>query len=555
MTVYAADVNELALSIFAVVVGVTLIITYVASKRVSSATDFWAAGRGLTGVQNGFAIAGDYMSAASFLGIAGLIFLFGFDGFLYSVGFLVAFLTVLFLLAERMRNSGKYTIADVLSFRMKETPARTAAALGTLSVVAFYLIAQMVGAGVLIQALVGVDFTVAVILTGAFMLVYVVAGGMLATSWVQIIKAVLLLTATFVLSIFVLGKIGWNPLDLFRDARSESPAGAKYLEPGLLYAKPIDTISLGLGLVLGTAGLPHILMRFFTVPDAKAARSSVGWAVGLIGVFYLMTTCLGFGARAILGEGATEAVGSGGNLAAPLLAEEVGGGAGTVGGDLFLAIIAAVAFATILAVVAGLVISASGAVAHDVWSNIVRAGRDSEREEVWVARLAAVGIGAIAIFVAILGGEGLNVSFMVGLAFAVAASANFPALLLALIWRRFNTTGAVTGVLFGVISSVGLVIISPTVWPGPDSEGGALSWLTLANPGIISIPLGFIGCWLGTMLSTEGETARSFDELYVRSETGLGAEVATGLKLTGGGHRPAGRAAAAATTIPTKLAP
>jgi cation/acetate symporter len=274
-------------------------------------------------------------------------------------------------------------------------------------------------------------------------------------------------------------------------------------------------------------------MRFFTVPDAKAARSSVMWAVVLIGAFYVMTTALGFGARAILGEGATEAVGTGGNLAAPLLAEEVGGGAGTVGGDLFLAIIAAVAFATILAVVAGLVISASGAVAHDVWSNIVRKGEDSEKEEVWVAKIAAVSIGAVAIGIAVIGGAGLNVSFMVGLAFAVAASAIFPALLLALTWRRFNTTGAVTGVLFGVFSSIALVIISPTVWPGPDSEGGMLSFYDLANPGIISVPLGFIGCWLGTVLTREEIAERSFDELYVRSETGLGAEVGTGLTLTG----------------------
>jgi cation/acetate symporter len=549
MTFIAADVNELALSIFGVVVAVTLIVTYFASKRVASATDFWAAGRGLTGAQNGFAIAGDYMSAASFLGIAGLIFLFGFDGFLYSVGFLVAFLTVLFLLGERMRNSGKFTIADVLSFRMNERPARAAAALGTLSVAGFYLIAQMVGAGVLIQALVGIDFTLSVILTGAFMIIYIVAGGMLATSWVQIIKAVLLMTATITLSIFVLGKIGWNPIDLFTQARAESPEGQKYLEPGLFLSSPIDTVSLGLALVLGTAGLPHILMRFFTVPDAKAARSSVMWAIVLIGAFYVMTTFLGFGARAILGSGAEEAVGTGGNLAAPLLAEEVGGGAGTVGGDLFLAIIAAVAFATILAVVAGLVISASGAVAHDVWSNIVRHGRDSEREEVWVAKIAAVAIGAIAIAIAVIGGAGLNVSFMVGLAFAVAASAIFPALLLALTWRRFNTGGAITGVLFGVISSIALVIISPTVWPGPDSEGGAFGFYDLANPGIVSIPLGFVGCWLGTMLSRETKAVRSFDELYVRSETGLGAEAGTGLTLTG---RPAGarRAVGATSTLP-----
>jgi cation/acetate symporter len=550
MTFFAADVNELALGIFAVVVGITLAITYWASKRVTTATDFWAAGRGLTGVQNGFAIAGDYMSAASFLGIAGLIFLFGFDGFLYSVGFLVAFLTVLFLLGERMRNSGKYTIADVLSFRMNERPARAAAALGTLSVAGFYLIAQMVGAGVLINALVGIGFELAVVLTGAFMIIYIVAGGMLATSWVQIIKAILLMTATTVLTLFVLGKVGWNPIDLFREARAQSPEGEAYLKPGLFLASPIDTVSLGIALVLGTAGLPHILMRFFTVPDAKAARSSVMWAVVLIGAFYVMTTALGFGARAILGEGATEAVGTGGNLAAPLLAEEVGGGAGTVGGDLFLAIIAAVAFATILAVVAGLVISASGAVAHDVWSNIVRKGHDSEKEEVWVAKIAAISIGAIAIGIAVIGGSGLNVSFMVGLAFAVAASAIFPALLLALTWRRFNTSGAVAGVLFGVFSSIALVIISPTVWPGPDSEGGMLSFYDLANPGIISVPLGFVGCWLGTMLTRETRAERTFDELYVRSETGLGAEAGTGLTLTG--RRGAERTAvtAATTTLP-----
>src|SRR5688572_22962982 len=521
-----AAVNETALAVFAVVVAVTLLVSYYASKRVSTATDFWAAGRGLTGPQNGFAIAGDYMSAASFLGIAGLIFLFGFDGFLYSVGFLVAFLTVLFLLAERMRNSGKYTIADVLAYRMKRQPARAAAALGTLSVVAFYLIAQMVGAGVLIEGLVGIDFWLAVVLTGAFMIIYIVAGGMLATSWVQIIKAFLLMGAAIVMTIWVLSRIGWNPLDLFRDARAQSAEGDAYLEPGLFLSTPLDTVSLGLGLVLGTAGLPHILMRFFTVPNAKAARSSVMWAMALIGAFYVMTTALGFGARAILGQGGEEAAGATGNFALPLLADELGG-------ELFLAIIAGVAFATILAVVAGLVISASGAVAHDIWSNIVRNGSDSEREEVWVAKIAAVAIGAIAIAIAILGGEGLNVSFMVGLAFAVAASANFPALLLALTWRRFNTAGAITGVLFGVISSVALVIISPTVWPGPDSEGGLLSGYDLANPGIISIPLGFIGCWLGTMLSRERVEAVSFDELYVRSETGLGAEEGTGLTLTG----------------------
>ena len=540
---WIAAVNETALIVFAIVVGVTMVITYFASKRVATATDFWAAGRGLTGPQNGFAIAGDYMSAASFLGIAGLIYLFGFDGFLYSVGFLVAFLTVLFLLAERMRNSGKYTIADVLSFRLNERPARSAAALGTLSVVAFYLIAQMVGAGVLIEALVGIDFWLAVLLTGTFMIIYIVLGGMLATSWVQIIKAFMLMTAAIVMSVWVLVKVG-NPFDLFADARSKSAEGEAYLKPGLFLATPLDTVSLGIGLVLGTAGLPHILMRFFTVPDAKAARSSVMWAMVLIGIFYVMTTFLGFGARAILGQGGEEAAGTTGNLALPTLADELGG-------ELFLAIIAGVAFATILAVVAGLVISASGAVAHDIWSNVVRKGQDSEKEEVWVAKIAAIAIGALAIVIAIIGGEGLNVSFMVGLAFAVAASANFPALLLALTWRRFNTAGAVTGVLFGVVSSILLVVISPTVWPGADSEGGALSFYDLANPAIISVPLGFIGCWLGTVLSSETHAVRSFDELWVRSETGLGAEVGTGATLTGRGGEARPRATAGATaTIP-----
>ncbi|HEU4656338.1 MAG TPA: hypothetical protein VFR97_02380, partial [Capillimicrobium sp.] len=340
-----ADVNVEALSIFAVVVAITLGITYWASKRTRTATDFWAASRGISGAQNGFAIAGDYMSAASFLGIAGLIYLYGFDGFLYSVGFLVAFLTVLFLLAERMRNAGKYTIADVLSFRLRERPARVAAATGTLAVVAFYLIAQMVGAGALIQALVGIDYNLAILLTGVFMLTYVIFGGMIATTWVQIVKAVLLMGGAIVMTLFVLGKIGWNPVDLFN--RAEDEAGETFsLTPGTFFTTPIDTVSLGLALVLGTAGLPHILMRFFTVPNAKAARSSVLWAVILIGAFYIMTTALGFGARAFLGEEGVEAAGPGANLAAPNLAQFLGGGDGTFGGDLFLAVIAAVAFAT-----------------------------------------------------------------------------------------------------------------------------------------------------------------------------------------------------------------
>jgi cation/acetate symporter len=435
----------------------------------------------------------------------------------------------MFLLAERMRNAGKFTIADVLAFRLRERPARTAAAMGTLSVAAFYLIAQMVGAGVLIQALVGIDFTLSVIITGTFMLCYVVFGGMLATTWVQIIKAVLLMTGIVVMSIFVLAKTSFNPVELFNQAEENVGKDSTFsLAPGTFLKSDIDTISLGLALVLGTAGLPHILMRFFTVPNAKAARSSVVWAMFLIGFFYLLTTVIGFGARALLGPEGEEAAGTGGNLAAPNLAQELGGGEGTFGGDLFLAVIAGVAFATILAVVAGLVLSASSAIAYGVWSSIIRKGKDSEREEVWVAKIAAVGIGVIAMVIAIAGGEGLNVSFMVGLAFAIAASANFPALLLALSWPRFNTTGAVCGVAAGVGSALLLIIISPIVWTGPPGapDTGAFTWYDLNNPGIISIPMGFLGCILGTLLSTERANERTFHELYVRSETGFGAEKA-----------------------------
>jgi cation/acetate symporter len=409
MTFFAAEVNTTALAVSSVILAITLGITYWASKRASSADNFYAAGRGITGFQNGLAISGDYLSAASFLGIAGLIYLYGFDGFLYSIGFLVAFLTVMFLLAERMRNAGKYTIADVLSFRLREKPARVAAAIGTLNVAAFYLIAQMVGAGVLIQALVGIDFSLAVVITGVFMLCYVIFGGMIATTWVQIIKAVLLMCGIVAMSIAVFARVSFNPIEIFNQAEEAGKAeGSTFsLGPGTFLKNPIDTVSLGLALVLGTAGLPHILMRFFTVPNAKAARSSVVTAMFIIGFFYLLTTVIGFGARAILGQGGVEAAGKGGNLAAPNLAQELGG-------DLFLAMIVGVAFATILAVVAGLVLSASSAVAHDVWSSVIRKGKDSEKEEVLVARIAAAAIGAIAILIAIhRPAKSLNVSFMV----------------------------------------------------------------------------------------------------------------------------------------------
>jgi cation/acetate symporter len=512
--------HGLALAVFAVVLSVTLVITYWAAKRTRTATEFWAAGRRISGLQNGFAMAGDYLSASTFLGFAGLIFLFGVDGWFGLAAAGASFIPVVLLLAERMRNAGKFTIADVLAFRLQERPARLAAAIGTMTVSCVYLIAQMVGAGVLLQALAGISFHVAVLLTGTFMLVYVVFGGMLATTWVQIIKAGLLMTTGIVLTVLVLGKAGFNPVELFNRASAHNDQSAGYLGGGLMFPKSINAISFGLALLLGTAGLPHLLMRFFTVPSAKAARSSIGWAVALIGTFFVITMIVGVGARAILGPGAVEAS-KGGNLITPLLAEKLGGGAGSVGGDLFLAIVSAVAFATILAVVAGLVIAASGAVAHDVWTSVVRRGHGTEQEEVRVARAAAVGLGVVAILVGMLAGPKFNVSILVGLAFAVAASCNLPALVMALFWRRFNTTGAVAGVLGGLIVAVVLIVLSPAVWPGPDSHGSPVA---LENPAIISIPAGFLCCWLGTMLGSERVTERSYHELHVRAEVGIGAE-------------------------------
>jgi cation/acetate symporter len=527
MTLLAAAINENALTAFAVIVAVTLGVTYWAAKRTRTATEFWAAGRGIKGAQNGFAIAGDLMSAATFLGFTGLIFLAGFDGWVLATTAIVPFLLMLVLFAERMRNSGKFTVADVISYRLRERPARAAVAGATLTIALVYLVAQLVGAGVLIQALAGISFPLAVVITGTFMLVYVIFGGMLATTWVQIIKAGLLMTAGIALTVWVLAKMSMSPIELFNRAASEHPEGDAYLGPGVAGLSAADTISISLAFIIGTAALPHILIRFFTVPDAEAARRSMGWAVALIGSFFVFTSFIGFGARALLGSGAEEAVGAGGNLAAPLLAQELAGGEGTVGGDLFLAFVSAVAFATILAVVAGLVISASGAMAHDVWSNIVRRGIDSEHEEPRIARIAAAVIGAIAITLAVLAGSGFNVAFLVALALSVAASANFPALVLALTWRRFNTVGAVTGILTGLVASVVLILLSPPVWPGPDSEG---SPFPVDYPTIVALPLGFIACWLGTLLSPADVGERSFTEFRFRSETGVGAEVGQGAR-------------------------
>jgi cation/acetate symporter len=519
-------VNATRLIAFALLVGVTIAITVWASRRTSSATDFFAAGRGISGPQNGLAIAGDLMSAATFLGFTGLMYLSGFDGWIMPSVTLVAFVLILLLFAERMRNAGRFTVADVLSFRLRERPVRAATAASTVLVAVIYLVAQLVGAGVLIRALTGLDFVPAVILTGAAMLVYVVFGGMLATTWVQIIKAVLLLVAGLALTLGVLIKMGFSLSVLFTTAAANHPAGDAYLAPGGSGRSFLDTVSVALAFAIGTAALPHILIRFFTVPDAKQARSSAGWATALIGAFFVMTAVIGFGARAILPPESATAVGKSGNLAAPLLAEFLGGGAGTVGGDLFTAFVSAVAFATILAVVSGLVLSASGAVAHDLWTNVVRRGRETGGETN-VARWAAAGIGGVAIVITLAAGPNFNVAFLVGLALSVAAGANFPALLLALTWRRFTTTGAIAGITAGLLTSVLFIVLGPSVWPG----GVEAAPYPIEYPTLVAIPVGFLACWLGSVLSRapeDGErgATRSFDELQVRSQTGLGSEEA-----------------------------
>jgi cation/acetate symporter len=519
-----ADVNELSLAVFSVVIAVTLVITYWAAKRSRTAEGFFTAERGITGGQNGFAISGDFMSASTFLGVTGLVFLVGMDGTLILVSSLLSFLVVLFLLAERMRNAGKFTTADVLAFRLRERPARTAAAVNTLTIAGLYLMAQLLGAGVLIQELAGISFWLSVVITGSFMMIYVIFGGMLATTWVQIVKAGLLLTCGIALLIAILIKSGFSISGVLSDATNRHPDGDAIMSHGLLFPtdNPLNTISYILAFALGTAGLPHILIRFFTVPDAQAARKSVVWATMIIGSFYLIVVLIGFAARAYLPDEGVEAAGSSGNLAGPLLAQEFGGGVGSVGGDIALALVSAVAFATILAVVAGLVISASGAVAHDLWSNVVRKGRTAEGEEVRVARVAALTIGIISILLTIIVGAGTNITVLVALAFTVAASANFPPLLLALSWRRFNTMGAVIGALAGLIASLVGILLGPNVMDDPV--------LDMAYPAIISVPIGFLGCWLGTMLTKERGAERSYHELMVRSETGIGAEEAHAAK-------------------------
>ncbi len=582
------DHTTLSSALFLGFVAITLVVVFWASRQNKQATDFYNGGGNFSGFQNGLAIAGDYMSAASFLGIAGTIALFGYDGFLYSIGFLVAWLVALLLVAEPLRNSGRFTMGDVLAFRMKQIPVRTAAATSTVVVSVFYLLAQMVGAGALVSLLLGFTDGAAknwvIVGVGVLMIIYVTVGGMRGTTYVQIIKAFLLMTGAALLTVMVLWKFNFNISDLLGAAQQAS-GNPDFLEPGQKFGKDIklpdgtidqmatlwsklDLISLGMALVLGTAGLPHILIRFYTVPTSKDARKSVNWAIGNIGAFYLMTIALGFGAAALvsrtsllrgfkvdangclvdkagvaivdgdvactpldqLANLSDEAkklivpVDTSGNVAAPQLAEFLGGGTGTVGGAVMLAVIGAIAFATILAVVAGLTLASSSSLAHDLYANVIKKGKASPEQEVKVARVAAFAIGAISIFLAIAA-QGLNVAFLVAIAFAIAASGNLPAVLYSLFWKKFNTRGAVWSIYGGLFSAVILLIFSPTVSGTPTSliplvEGGvAFNWFPLANPGLVSIPFGFFMGWLGTVTSNERNYAK-YAELEVRSLTG-----------------------------------
>ncbi|PWI45597.1 cation acetate symporter [Streptomyces sp. ICBB 8177] len=529
----ATEHQGLAMTLFTVFVAVTLAITVWVGRRRSDSEEFFSGGRMFSPMENGFAISGDYLSAGSFLGVSGLIALYGYDGILYLIGFLVAWLGVLMLVAELVRNCGRFTLADVLSARMRERPVRVAAGTSSITVSVLYLVAQMVGAGSLVSLLLGDQGGYArawsVVGVGTLMVVYVAFGGMRATTWIQIVKAVLLLGGTVALTVLVLLRFHGDVNGLLRAAADGSGHGSAYLRPGLKYGgswtNRLDFFSLGLALVLGTAGLPHILARFYTVPTARAARRSAVWAVGLIGVFYLMTMVLGLGASAVVGSDAVRESDPAGNTAVPLLALDLGGGSGSTGGTVLFAVVGAIAFATILAVVAGLTLTSSASVAHDLYAGLRRrAAEPGGREEVRVARFAAVGIGAVAIVLTLFA-RGLNTAVVVGVAFAVAASANVPALLFTLFWRRFTTRGTVWAIYGGLVPAVVLVLFSPVVSgaPGAIFPGADFHWFPLQNPGIVSIPLGFLAGWLGTVLPGERADAGRHAELEVRSLTGAGA--------------------------------
>jgi cation/acetate symporter len=580
--------KAITLTMFAIIIGITLGVVVWAASKTKTTADFYAAGGGITGTQNGWAIAGDYMSAASFLGISGMISLYGYDGFMYSVGWLVAYITVLLIVAEPCRNAGKYTMGDILSFRTDPKPVRAVAALATVAVSTFYLTAQMVGAGKLMALLVGVPYKTAIIGVGILMVGYVVFGGMTATTWVQIIKAGLLMSGAFLLSALVMVKANFNPITFF-DQIVGSPdiqdhvskmllkdgititgadAGQRFLEPALFMKAPLDQISLGMALVLGTAGMPHILMRFFTVPTAQAARKSVIIAMWIIGGFYVLTTLLGFGAAINVTPQGIQQVDPGGNMATLLLAQQLGADISPIIGDLFLAFLCSVAFATILAVVSGLVLAASAAIAHDIYVNVIKDGHADQHEQVMAARITSLVVGAMGIVIGIIA-EKANVAHLVALAFAVASSGNLPVVVLSLFWKKMNTAGVISGLVVGTVASIALVMVSPNMTypklvakgaekvitamekkqaalpPGAtldakdqkalekaqkdvlNKDGKSIMGLSepilkLKNPGIFSIPLGFAAAILGALAFPNRRSEEMFDEVYVRQNTGLG---------------------------------
>lgn len=522
----AESLNVPAIVMFLIFVAATLGITYWASKRTKSAKDFYTAGGGITGTQNGTAIAGDYMSAASFLGITGMVYLKGYDGLIFSIGFLVGWPIILFMISEQLRNLGKYTFADVTAYRLKQKQVRILAALGSISVVILYLIAQMVGAGQLIKILFGLDYEFAVVLVGILMILYVVFGGMLATTWVQIIKAVLLLLGTTFMSIMVMSEFGFSFDTLFTRATEIHSQGVAIMSPGGLVSDPVSAISLGIALMFGTAGLPHILMRFFTVADAKEARKSVFVATGLIGYFYVLTFIMGFGAIVlVLGDPAGTYLSADGvtlkgmnNMAAVWLAH-------AVGGDYFLGFISAVAFATILAVVSGLTLAGASAISHDLYANAFAKGKIvDEAKEMRVSKMATVAIGIAAIFFGIAFEE-QNIAFVVALAFTIAASANFPVLFMSIFWKKLTTRGAVIGGYIGLISSLVLVILGPAVWV--DILGNASAIVPYSFPAVFSVPLAFIAIWFFSITDNSDDAARcieEFDAQDIRCQTGIGAD-------------------------------
>jgi cation/acetate symporter len=501
-----------AVVFFLVIVSLTLVITWWAARRTRSTKEFYAAGRAVKAFENGLALAGDYMSAASFLGIAGLVALRGYDGMIYATGWLVGWPALMFLIAEPVRNLGKFTFADVVAFRLRQVPVRIAAACGGILTVLFYTIAQMVGAGNLIRLMFGIPYEWAVAGVGVVMLAYVLFGGMIATTWVQIIKAILLLCGVTLLTILVLAQFGFSPVRLY--AAVATRYGPAALEPGGLVTDPWDAVSLGLALMLGLLGLPHILMRFYTVPDARSARTSVLYATGFIGYFYLIIPIVGFGASALVGRELIAKVDAGGNMAAPLVAE-------LLGGTPFLGFIAAVAFATILAVVAGLTLAGASALSHDIFVHVVRRGHATDREQVRVARGATIVFGVLAVLLGIVF-KGQNVAFMVGLAFAIACSANFPPLLLSIVWRRFTTAGAVAAIATGATASLVLIVLSPTIWVDILHNPHAI--FPLRNPAIVSMPLAFLAGIVLSLMTREPTAEALFDDEKLRTYLGVGAE-------------------------------